>query len=326
MDFEELVIFSTKPGQGPHPHTVRGGDAGSARWVRALGAGQFHEDATGGLRVAGDIHITLYHHSQGLNKKKEKVCHFWLHSGFMLNPPAEMGGTLRKISQEQLASLASEAGAHTSDEAAFSHRFHLEKHPGGCFALCLQKHEIDGAAGAKNSSRFADDFSVTLLFEALHETVGTGTALTNAERFARSKGGGFLSGASSQNAELALRTYQDKLEYMMVKQTGTMSRLSSLRAANSPGAWRSSPPSSASTPAAAGCGTAVPRVPSYEAWLTTASRMAAVPLWDMDTIRHTIESLDLEAGRETRAATLRKENHELAVFREKHARAVSHFS
>lgn len=28
------------------------------------------------------------------------------------------------------------------------------------------------------------------------------------------------------------------------------------------------------------------QVPSYEAWLTTASRMAAVPLWDMDTIRH----------------------------------------
>eukprot|EP00961_Rhodomonas_salina_P270473 3654340-Rhodomonas_salina.1 len=83
-----------------------------------------------GIRVAGDVHFVVTNVSQGFmgqnfGGKPGKVCHLWVHTCFMQQPPPDMAGTARQLSGDECSS---------------------ERLPAGTWCLTMAKSEIDQAA------------------------------------------------------------------------------------------------------------------------------------------------------------------------------------
>ena len=158
-DFDEHELFSSRS-------VATGPAVASAHWGARFGTGPFHEDPEEGLRVAGDIHVGL--HVGGNWGNSKRICHLWIHSSFLVAPPSEMCGTVRRLAGEDaLSAELAEAGLHREVKGTQRHR-----PPRGheVYALTLERHEIDGAATGKD---FPEDFAITVFFESIPDEVST---------------------------------------------------------------------------------------------------------------------------------------------------------
>ena len=104
----------------------------------------------GGVRVAGDIKIQLFN-------KQNPLCHVWVHSQFMQDPPDNMAGVCTSLSDEDSANI--------------------EGVPHGAFSLLMRKHEIDGAAKDTKNTLFTSKFQLEIVWDFIDGQAGTGPAL-----------------------------------------------------------------------------------------------------------------------------------------------------
>jgi hypothetical protein len=100
--------------------------------------------------VAGDFKIQLF-------DKQNPLCHVWVHSQFMQDPPDNMAGVCTSLSDEDSANMG---GA-----------------PHGAFSLLMRKHEIDGAAKDTKNTHFASKFQLEIVWGFIDGEAGTGPAL-----------------------------------------------------------------------------------------------------------------------------------------------------
>jgi len=108
-----------------------------------------------GVRVAGDTHIAFGTEGAGFLGKASKMCHLWVHTCFMEQPPPEMAGKSRRLNAQECAA---------------------EGVPGGTWLLRMEKKEIDMAAQDKKHAKFDESFAVEVLFLPLEGQFGVGPA------------------------------------------------------------------------------------------------------------------------------------------------------
>ena len=129
-----------------------------------------------GTRVAGDFKVPQFDFDLDIEFKilSERVLvqltvsdegrskimfFFWLHSAFLTQPPPEMAGKSRQLTDQECVA---------------------EGLPLTSWSLVLSKHEIDKAAKDSRCAHFDPDFRVELFFRPLSGEYGSGSALETA--------------------------------------------------------------------------------------------------------------------------------------------------
>jgi len=141
-DHEEYVVFKSRDYEAPKHVEQR-----DRQWQLFLS-----KHVSGGVRVAGDIKIEVV-------ERHKSLCHVWVHSQFMQEPPDAMAGVSRSLSDEECASTGV---------------------PPGAFSLLMSKHEIDGAAKDVKHTQFPSGFQLQVVWGFIDGQTGTGPALASA--------------------------------------------------------------------------------------------------------------------------------------------------
>jgi hypothetical protein len=136
-DLEERVVFKSRDYEPPQQV-----DKHNQQWKLSLS-----KHVPGGVRVAGDFKIQLF-------DKQNPLCHVWLHSQFMQDPPDNMAGVCTSLSDVDRANMGGV--------------------PHGAFSLLMRKHEIDGAAKDTKNTHFTSMFQLEIVWGFIDGEAGTG--------------------------------------------------------------------------------------------------------------------------------------------------------
>jgi hypothetical protein len=93
--------------------------------------------------VAGDVKMQVYREGFEAAGVQKVLFHTWFHSQFMLDPPDEMAGSMRKLSNEESKLL---------------------NLPPGTYSLLFSEHEIDGVATDVRHIHFPSGFQFEIFF------------------------------------------------------------------------------------------------------------------------------------------------------------------
>ena len=139
-DQKEYVVFTSRDYEPP-----KQANENNQQWKLSLS-----KHVPDGVRVAGDFKIQVF-------DKQNPLCHVWVHSQFMQDPPDNMAGVCTSLSDEDSVNMGGV--------------------PRGAFSLLMRKHEIDGAAKDTKNTLFTWKFQLEIVWGFIEGQTGTGPAL-----------------------------------------------------------------------------------------------------------------------------------------------------
>ena len=190
-----------------------------------------------GVRVAGDIKVQVCRQMSGIAGSKETpLCHTWMHSQFMEDPPDIMKDQQWREKGPPTASewrerhpppisrqLSDDEILHLNQDADLSL-------PSDSFSLLISKHEIDGAARDKSNLKFPSNFKLEVFWKYLPGQKGTGHTLAAAVAVENGENHSIDSPGHKKASGIALSSHSKSFKIKKKKDKPRMAALANDRA------------------------------------------------------------------------------------------------